>query len=80
MDIKKLKTSELLDQVEDVGDDDVLFGKLINEIDARTPFAYIKERIEELEKQLEESEKEIGELRRKLKVHVHFNDKVMIGI
>ena len=33
MDIKKLKTSELLNKVEDVGDNDVLFnGKVVTEI------------------------------------------------
>ena len=72
MDIKKLKTSQLLDQVEDVGDDDdVLFGKLIEEIDERTPFAYIAERIEQLENGNKDLEKEIQKLRNSMRGHTH---------
>lgn len=80
MDIKKLFTSELLDKVGDTGNDDVLFGKLIEEIDERTPFAYILERIEELEKKDVELKKEIGELESKLKAHAHLDGKVVVEI
>ena len=78
MNIKKLKTSELLDQVEDAGDDDVLFEKLIKEIDERTPFAYIMERIEELEKGNTELGEEIQKLRNSMRDHAHLpNGKSM---
>lgn len=71
MDIEKLKTSQLLDTVEDTGDDDVLFGKLIEAIDERVPFAYIIERIEELEKGNEELLEEIQKLRNSMRGHTH---------
>ena len=72
MNIKKLKTSQLLDQVEDVGDDDdVLFGKLIEEIDERTPFAYIVERIEEIKNGNKDLEEEIRKLRNSMRGHTH---------
>jgi len=80
MNIKKLKTSELLDRLEGAGDDDVLFEKLQKELDERTPFAYIMERIEGLEKRDIEQEKEIGKLRSKLKVHAHLDGKVVVEI
>ena len=69
--MKKLKTSELLDQIEEAGDDDVLFEKLIEEIDKRTPFAYIMERIEELEKGNVELGKETKKLRNSMREHTH---------
>ena len=69
--VKELKTSELLDQVEDVEDDDVLFGELIEEIDERTPFAYLIERIEELENGNKDLEKEIQKLRNSMRGHTH---------
>jgi hypothetical protein len=71
MDIKKLKTSQLLDKIEDVGDDDVLFGELLEEIDERTPFAYLVERIEELENRNTELGKEIQRLRNSMRGHTH---------
>lgn len=80
MDIKKLKTSELLDKVEDVGDDDVLFEKLLKQLDERTPFMYIMERIEELDKKNTELEKEVGKLKSKLKAHAHLDGKVVVEI
>ena len=80
MNVKKLKTSELLDQVEDAGDDDVLFEKLIKELDERTPFAYISERIEGLEEENKELEKEVEELKSKLKAHAHLDGKVVVEI
>ena len=69
--MKKLKTSELLDQVENTGDDDVLLDKLLREIDERTPFAYIMERIEELEKGNTGLEKEIQKLQNSMRDHAH---------
>ena len=80
MDIKKLKTSQLLDMVEDTGDDDVLFGELIERIDERIPFAYILERIEELENENIRLEKEIENLRKLFKSHAHLNGKVVTEI
>jgi hypothetical protein len=71
MDIKKLKTSQLLDKVEDTGDDDVLFGELIDEIDERTPFAYIEEKIQGLEKEVEKLNKEMHRTGTILKAHKH---------
>ena len=69
--MKKLKTSELLDKIEDVVNDDVLFDKLIKEIDERTPFAYIMERIEELENGNKDLEEEIQKLRNSMREHNH---------
>ena len=81
MDIKKLKTSQLLDRVEDVGDNDVLFGELIDEIDERTPFAYIMERMEELENGNIELGREIQKLRNSMCGHTHLpNGKSVIEI
>lgn len=80
MEMKKLKTSELLDRLEGAGDDDVLFEKLLKELDERTPFAYIMERIEESDKKGIELEKEVEKLKRKLKVHAHLAGKVVVEI
>jgi len=52
MDIKKLKTSEVLDQLKGV-EDDGLFDALLDEIHDRIPFADTGERFEELEKRNE---------------------------
>ena len=80
MNVKKLKTSQLLDEVEDAGKNDVLFEELLKELDERTPFAYIMERIEGLEKKGIELEKELGKLRSKLKAHAHLAGKVMVEV
>lgn len=71
MKVKNLKTSELLDQVEGVGNNDILFGELIDEIDERTPFAYITERMGELENKNTELEKEVQKLRNSMRLHTH---------
>ena len=77
--IKDLKTSQLLDQVEDV-DDDSLFDDLTEELYKRIPFEYLMERIEELEKGNENLQEEIGSLRRTLKAHAHLDGKAVVEI
>ncbi len=80
MNVKKLKTSELLDQVKDVGDNEKLFEESLKELDERNPFMYIMERINELEEKGIELEKEIKKLRSQLKGHAHLNGKVVVEL
>ena len=70
MDIKKLKTSQLLDQIEDT-DDDSLFDDLLNELWERVPFGSESDRMEDIESMNEKLGKEIEELRATLKKHTH---------
>ena len=70
MDIKKLKTSQLLDQIEDT-DDDSLFDDLLNELWERVPFGGESDRMEDIEGMNEKLEKEIEKLKTTLKKHTH---------
>jgi len=72
--MKDLKTTELLDKVNEKGLTDELFEKVLDEIGSRIPFVDIDERIEELEKGIETREKEICELRRLISEHTHLVD------
>ena len=80
MDIKKLKTSELLDQVEEKDIDDSLFDDSVEELYERIPFACDLERFEELEKRYEELEKEIEDLKETLRIHAHLDGKVVVKV
>ena len=70
MDIKKLKTSQLLDQLEDT-EDDGLFGELLDEIYDRIPFSDVWEQLEGLKKGNKELEEEIQKLRNSMRGHTH---------
>lgn len=70
MDIKKLKTSQLLDQLEDQ-EDDALFSELLDAVYGRIPFADTWEKLEEIEKRNKELEEEIQKLRNSMRGHTH---------
>ena len=76
MDIEKLRTSTLLDRVKEE-EDDVKWGKLLDEIHERTPFADIYYLFEELENKVDEQGKKIKDLETNLKTHAHLNGKAV---
>jgi cob(I)alamin adenosyltransferase len=72
-DIKKMKTTELIDIIDKV--DDVDLEMAWDEIMRREPFYFIqKELIKSLEDEIKELKKEI----KKLKTHDHINGKIVI--
>ena len=70
MDIKKLKTSQLLDQLENQ-EDDALFGELLDAVYERIPFVDTWEKLEEIEKRNKELEEELQKLRNSMRGHTH---------
>ncbi len=71
MNIKKLKTSELLDKIEKEGDSSP--DEIFDEIYKRVPFEDTLDRLIELEE-------EIGNLRRTLRAHAHLDGKVVTEV
>ena len=80
--MKDLKTTELLDKVNEKDLSDELFDKATSEIDNRIPFLDLDERIDRLAGLVDEQQKEIKKLRACMRNHVHLlpNGKSAIEI
>ena len=69
--MKNLKTTTLLNKVNEDDLDDETFDEALGEINARIPFVDLGVRFSEIEKLLEDQEKEIQKLRNNMRSHTH---------
>jgi len=72
--MKDLKTTDLLNKINEEDIDDKLFGEILDELSTRTPFGYLEERIDELKNLMEKQEKEIKKLQNDMSDHIHLAD------